>query len=91
MNPQANVTIHLNRAHVFNLLSRKGPLTISEIVKNSELSKLTVDKYIKQLQDNNLIVKTNYKKQGSGRPAELYNINWQGKLTLAVHFDLPYI
>lgn len=88
---QKNVITNLNRAHVFNLLSENEPLTISELVKKSDLSKLTIKKYIKQLIKENLIKEGENKKIGNGRPALLYEVKWQGKISLSIYFDLPFI
>lgn len=88
---QKNVITNLNKAHVFNLLSKNEPLTISELVKKSDLSKLTIKKYIEQLAKENLIKEGKNKKTGNGRPALLYKVKWQGKIVLSIYFDLPFI
>jgi predicted NBD/HSP70 family sugar kinase len=79
----------LNRTQVFNTLYERGSLTISDLVKYTDLSQLTVVKYLRELEEDNLVTRSGFLQPVIGRPAQMYSINPQGKLVVSIHFDPP--
>jgi predicted NBD/HSP70 family sugar kinase len=79
----------VNKYMVFELVRKKGPVSIPEIVKATKLSRPTVDNYIKILYDKGFIKKIGFGYSLGGRKPNLWKLNNQAGFLIGVDIEAP--
>lgn len=86
-----HVVPSLNRAQVYRAIMATPPLSVTDLVARTGLNKLTVVKYVRDLEADGLIREIGHNRPVTGRPARLYVPNPQGKVSVAIHLDVPLL
>ena len=78
-----------NKYLIMQTILQYQPLTIEEIVRRTMVSRPTVLEVIKELQENNYIIKEGQVKSTGGRPADLILINAEACYAIGVDLEFP--
>ncbi len=82
---------HINRYLVFNALKRHSPLSTDDIVRLTDISKPTVAKIIKELQQDNYVRSAGKGESVGGRKPDLYQFDAGARFILGVNFEIPKV
>ena len=78
-----------NKYLIMQTILQYQPLTIEEIVRRTMVSRPTVLEVIKELQENDYIIKEGQVKSTGGRPADLILINAEACYAIGVDLEFP--
>lgn len=80
-----------NKYLIFQCIMKLAPISVEEIVKHTKLSRPTVLNIIRELSEENVIVKEGFSESSGGRSAALLGLNGEGHFALGVDFEFPTV
>lgn len=80
-----------NKYLIFQCIMKLAPISIEEIVQHTKLSRPTVLNIIRELTEEDVIVKEGFSESSGGRSAALLGLNGSSHFALGVDFEFPII
>lgn len=80
-----------NKFLILQCIMKLAPLSIEDIVQHTGLSRPTVFNGVKELMEEEIVVKDGFSESGIGRSAALLTLNGQAHFALGIDFEFPAI
>lgn len=80
-----------NKYLIFQCIMKLAPISIEEIVKHTKLSRPTVLNIIRELTEEDVVVKDGFSESSGGRSAALLGLNGERHFALGIDFEFPTI
>ncbi len=80
-----------NRYLILQCVIKCAPISTEEIVKRTNLSRPTVLNVIKDLTEDNLIVRDGYSESSGGRTASLWGLDGNHHFAMGIDFEFPQV
>lgn len=80
-----------NKYLIFQCIMKLAPISIEEIVKHTKLSRPTVLNIIRELTEEDVIIKDGFSESSGGRSAALLGLNGASHFALGIDFEFPTI
>jgi len=88
---KSSIIPHLNEFIVFDAICKKEPISITELIRITEISKPTVLICINELVNKKIINVVEMGKSRGGRKPKLYGFNSNAKFVIGVEIEIPDI
>lgn len=86
-----NLEKRINQYVVIDLIRKKGPITIPQIVRISELSRPTVDDVVDTLRKKKVVKRVGFAPSRGGRKPTLWKLNNKAGYVVGVDMVSPYV
>lgn len=82
---------NLNKGITLNAIRKLQPVSVPDLVKETNISNPTVLNCINEFEDKNLIVNAGLGESTGGRPPKLYALNSEDNFLLGIELDFPIV
>lgn len=89
--PSYRLDKKVNEYLVLNLIRKKGPISIPDIVRITNLSRPTIDNFINHLKKRKLIKREGIRSSQGGRKANLWKLNNKAGYIVGIDMESPHL